>query len=373
MTHLLLGLLAWKPRSHILPTATVVVLFLSGCASQVYRPTELPAEFAAQPCADLQTLDLSSLAGPLSTPDVICWGDLITMEIDAGLPSLEPRVSSVRVAKDGTVKVPLIGHVPVAGLEVESAEAAIIAAARSGGIYPNPYVSVQIAQPRNNRVTVVGAVASPGVYRLPRGSSSLMTALVNAGGLADTASGDVEMRHTDPRLAARATTPPGSTADDPDGMQLVSHESPMVPNDGVLRINLLEAAASGTGNLELQDGDVINVIPRDLPPIHVLGLVKKPGEFEMVANRETYLLDALAMAGGLSTQVADRVTIRRRLPDQAEPVTIVASIRKAMDGKENLLLAPGDTVMVRQTAETVVVDIFKSFIRVSLGGSMALF
>ena len=82
---------------------------------------------------------------------------------------------------------------------------------------------------------------------------------------------------------------------------------------------------------------------------------------------------ALALAGGCSTQVADRVTIRRRVPGEAHAVTIVTSIRAAIDGQENLLLSPGDTVMVRQTPETVVVDVFKSFVRLSFGSSVALF
>jgi len=348
-------------------------ILLPGCASRVYRPSQLPAELAASPAVDLDTLDLSSLAGSSSTPGVICWGDVLVIEIDAGLPSLEPRVSMVRVAKDGTAKIPLLGHVAVAGLEVEQAEMAVVEAARARNVYPNPFVSVRIGSPRKNRVTVVGAVKQPGVYELPRGSSSLMAALVIAGGLANTAGGDLELRHTDPRLAAPGLIGAGGPAGEQTGTQLVSHEAAMGPNDGVMRINLLDAAARGGANQELQDGDVVNVIPRELPPIHVLGLVNKPGAFDMSANRDVFLLDALALAGGCANPAADRVTVRRRVAGQIQPTTIVASIRSAMDGEDNLLLAPGDTVMVRQTPQTVVVDAIKTFVRVSVGSSIAMF
>ena len=354
----------------------VMTSFMSGCASRVYRPSQLPAEYAASPAIDLDTLDLSGLSGPTNAKDVICWGDLLAVEVDAGLPDLDPRTSHVRVAKDGTAKVPLIGHVVVGGLEVEQAEAAIFEAARTRGIYPNPFVSVRIAGERKNRVTVVGAVEKPGVCELPRGSSSLMAAIVGVGGLDETASGDLEIRHTDPRLAMPSLIGAGDAAGGVNGTSLVSHEAAMASNDGVVRLNLMNAAsgkAGEAGKRELQDGDVVNVIARELPPIHVLGLVNKPGSFDMTADRDIHLLDAIALAQGCASPVADRVTIRRLVPNQAEPVMIVASIKKAMDGKENVLLSPGDTVMVRQTPETVVVDIIKTFIRVSVGSSIAMF
>jgi len=373
MTRLWFGPFSWKLPLHVLVVAMVAVTLVSGCASRVYRPADLPAHLAASPAVNLDTLNLSSLAGASNPNGVICWGDLLTVEIDAGLPSLPPRVSNVRVAKDGTAKIPLIGRVPVAGLEVERAEAAVASAARTRDVYPNPFVSVRIAQTRKDHITVIGAVATPGVYALPRGSSSLMAALVKAGGLADTASGEAEIRHTDPRLAVAAPRHPATAADNANPTRLVSHETTLVPTDGVVRVNLFDAVTSGAGNRRLQDGDVLNVVQRELPPIHVLGLVKEPGAFEVTANRDVYLLDALALAGGCSSLIADRVTVRRRVPGEAGSVMIVASIRKAMDGRDNVLLAPGDTVMVRQTPQTVVVDVLKSFIRLSFGSSVALF
>jgi len=356
------------------PLPTLPTLWpVPGRVSRVYRASDLPAELAASPAVNLDTLDLSALATSSVAPNVICWGDLLTIEIDAGLPSLEPRISTVCVAKDGTAKLPLIGRVPVAGLEVEQAEVAVAEAARARNIYPDPYVSVRLASPRQNRVTVVGAVKRPGVYQLPRGSSSLMAAWVSAGGFAATANGEVELRHTDPRLASPGLMNAGVAGSGQNGAQPASHEAASGPDAGVVRVNLLEAVARGAATQELQDGDVVNVTPRELMPVHVLGLVMKPGAFEMTANRDMYLLDALALAGGTASPVADRVTIRRSVPGEAKPVTITASVRRAMDGQDNVLLAPGDTVMVRQTPETVVIDTIKTFIRVGIGGSVGLF
>jgi protein involved in polysaccharide export with SLBB domain len=84
-------------------------------------------------------------------------------------------------------------------------------------------------------------------------------------------------------------------------------------------------------------------------------------------------LDALALCGGCSSQVADKVVIVRRPVDEGAPITIGVSIKKAIEGDENVLLAPGDTVVVRQTPETVVADILKSFIRFGVSGTVPMF
>lgn len=351
-----------------------VALFGSGCAQRPYRVGNLPPGYAALPAANLDAINLSRLADANGTSDVIAWGDVLSVEIDAGLPSVPPRVSRVRVAKDGTVGIPLVGRVELAGLEVEHAEQAIAAASRARDVYPNAFVSLRIEEHRKNQVTVVGAVETPGAFELPRGASSLMAALVAAGGLSAEASGDVEIRHTDPRLVM----PGVLEADRPEGAasgqaQRASHEAPLPADGAVVHVNLLAAATDAQGQHTLQDGDVVNVIKRDLPPVHVMGLVNKPGAIEMSAKREIRLLDALALSGGCSSQVADKVVIVRRPVDEGAPITIGVSIKKAIEGDENVLLAPGDTVVVRQTPETVVADILKSFIRFGVSGTVPLF
>jgi len=70
------------------------------------------------------------------------------------------------------------------------------------------------------------------------------------------------------------------------------------------------------------------------------------------------------MAGGLSSQVADKIYVIRHVSDQPEPVVIQVSVRDAKtSGQENLALAPGDVVSVEQTPATVMVDGLKSLVR----------
>ena len=66
---------------------------------------------------------------------------------------------------------------------------------------------------RVDRVTVVGAVKKPGVYEIPRGSSDLLAAIVTAGGLADDAGTEVEIRSpARPATSASTSFPPASQA-----------------------------------------------------------------------------------------------------------------------------------------------------------------
>ncbi len=102
--------------------------------------------------------------------------------------------------------------------------------------------------------------------------------------------------------------------------------------------------------------------------IYVSGLVTRAGQFEIPPKQDIHLLDAIALSGGLSSPVADKVIIIRRLENHPKPITIQASLKKAKkNGLENIRLATGDTISVEQTPETVVVDIFTNLIRFSVG------
>jgi polysaccharide export outer membrane protein len=110
--------------------------------------------------------------------------------------------------------------------------------------------------------------------------------------------------------------------------------------------------------------------------IHVTGLVVKPNQFELTREKEIRVLDAIAMAGGTSSPVADKVIIIRHLPNMMEPALVKVSIWRAKrNGDENLRLAAGDLVSVESTASTMAVDTMTKFFRVALGvsGNVAAF
>jgi hypothetical protein len=63
----------------------------------------------------------------------------------------------------------------------------------------------------------------------------------------------------------------------------------------------------------------------------------------------------------------------RQLPGQDEPARIALSLQAAKSGQDNLQVAPGDTLIVEQTASTVVVDVLQNFLRFGFSSTVPLF
>lgn len=121
-------------------------------------------------------------------------------------------------------------------------------------------------------------------------------------------------------------------------------------------------------DFRLNDRDVVRVVPRKNEMIHVSGLVRSPGQFELPKEQDIHMLDAIAMAGGRSSPVADKVLVIRRVENRPQPLVIQASLAKAkQNGLENLRLTAGDTITIEQTPVTTVVDAVGKFFRLSFG------
>ncbi|HMJ91562.1 MAG TPA: polysaccharide biosynthesis/export family protein [Candidatus Acidoferrum sp.] len=90
--------------------------------------------------------------------------------------------AKVRLAKDGTVTLPLLGAVNIGGKTREQAAAAI--KARLGEKYlVNPQVTVEIVEYSKRRFTVLGQVQRPGTYEFPGDESvNLLQGISMAGG-----------------------------------------------------------------------------------------------------------------------------------------------------------------------------------------------
>jgi polysaccharide export outer membrane protein len=325
----------------------------------------------APPVENVQTLDLTRLTGFAVSNELIEPGDVLEVTIASGYSERGPMIIPVRVGEDGTANIPLIGQIALAGFELNGAENAIRTAAIARSIFRNPHVTVVMEKKRVNKVTVIGAVNEPGIYDVPRGSSDLLAALVAAGGLAEDAGTEVEIRSPAHRTAGPA--PGDRLAGTPEARQ-AQFQTPQYQAARSTRIDLIEATRSGQGGISLGDGDVVMVMKRDPKPVHVIGLVNKPGQYEMPSNQDLRVLDALAMAGGTSSTVAERIYVIRRVPGKAEASVIKVRISKAKhDGTENLRLAAGDVVSIEQSPATFALDAAKSFVRIGLSSTVPMF
>jgi polysaccharide export outer membrane protein len=354
---------------------TAVCLGPVGCVSNdVYLAHELPAGLQAAQIENPKTLELIRLASGTYNNDLIDVDDVLEISILAGLnPRDNPPTMQPRVTRNGNISLPDVGEVPVAGLDLQSAESAIATACVQRQIYRRPHVTVSMRRQATNRVMVAGAVKNQNYYNLPRGSSDLLSALVAAGGLADDAGTIVEVRNPGGTVA-----PPDRIAQSigPSGELIPAGHSQTIPTanrsgPSTFRIDLVSATKRGQAAAQLPDGAIVTVERRDPESIQVLGLVHKPGEIKYPIGTELRLLDAISQAGWTSNQGANKVYVIRHAPQQ---VVIQASLREAKrNPAENIRLAPGDVVSVEQTPATVLIDTLH-LIRFAVGTSLnALF
>jgi len=105
-------------------------------------------------------------------------GDVFTLEV-MGEKEL-PR--DYQVASDGSVDLPYLHTVPVAGLEPQQVARLVRKLLMEKQVLSDPSVVVQVKEYNSRRVTLLGQVSKPGVFPYTTGLT-LIQALSQAGGL----------------------------------------------------------------------------------------------------------------------------------------------------------------------------------------------
>lgn len=143
-------------------------------------PADLPGAFATQ---------TEQRIGPLDVLQITVF-------------KVDELSGTVQVDANGDIILPLIGKSPAAGKTIHELETEI--ASRLGEKYLQaPVVSVVVKESPGQRITVEGAVKSPGLFPLV-GRTSLLQAMAMSGGLNDSARNDVTVFRTvqNQRMAA---------------------------------------------------------------------------------------------------------------------------------------------------------------------------
>ena len=381
----------------------LLIVSSSGCANRIIKARRMPDRYQAAKVTNAQVADLSRLSMSTTSSSLIEPEDVVDVTISSGLEEAgRITPTPVRVGDTGIATIALIGQVPLAGLEPFQAEQRIATAAIDRGLFKAPQVTVTMRKKAINRITVVGAVKEQGMVELPKGQSTLLAALMAAGSLDEKAGTEIEIRRHE-HTAATQLSELGSTADTFDAnsedIQLTSAvEQSDVKQAGLIRPRQLPrsqqssnrpsaqprtmkidlATIDGTSDTDigLKDGDVVRVETRDPNPISVIGLVQKPGQYEMPVGQPVHVLDAIAMAGERSNPWADKIYITRHVTSENEPIVIETSVVNAQHSDEsNIRLSPGDVVSVEQTPQTVIHNVFSTIFRFSIvaGQSIPIF
>jgi protein involved in polysaccharide export with SLBB domain len=221
-------------------------------------------------------------AGPVDAGYRLGAGDQLQLVISGDLE----MAAGLEVRRDGTVVIPQIGQVAVAGLTLDAARSLITR--RAASIYSligegKARLDLAVSRVRTNQVFVAGEVERPGSYQV----SALATVF-----RALTAAGGPTVRGTFRNIEVRR------------GDSVIAH------------IDLYDYLQRGdaSNDIRTQQGDIIFVgLSKRL--VVVQGAVRRPAIYEL-RDREGFA-DLLRFAGGfLPTAGTDRVQIDRVLPPE---------------------------------------------------------
>jgi polysaccharide export outer membrane protein len=188
-----------------------------------------------------------------------------------------------RVTDDGTIEVPYVGVVRVAGLDLMQMERRIAQQVKETGKAQDPQVIVEFVADRTHTVMVSGDVKSPGRVSILEGVRSVVDAINRAGGPAGGGGGA------------------GGGSGGATQVEVVVRRR----GDVILTAQYSELLAGG--DIGIQKGDEIVLRPNSRV-FTVLGAVLKSGNVEM-SKHHVSLIEALGQVGGLNDMRANKTGV----------------------------------------------------------------
>ncbi len=265
---------------------------------------------------------------------------------------------SVRISASGEFSLPLLGAVKAAGLTPRELEFVLQELLRRTYM-KEPHVGVFVRELQSHPVSVVGAVKKPGVFQI-RGTKSLLEVLSMAEGLADDAGDTI--------LVMRGAGLRGVPSQDDNKQDVGTQSSPPVEQatgaaaassspresavEGTVEINLKSLLESGDPryNVPIHPGDIVKVTRAGI--VYVVGEVKRSGGFVLKSNENISVLQALALAEGLTrTSAKSQARIIRADEKTGQRSEIPLNLQKILEGKApDVVLQSKDIVFVPNSA-----------------------
>ena len=253
-------------------------------------------------------------------------GDVIHIEIWQ-----EPDASGdFKVGAAGTVYHYLVGEVGVAGHTLTEV-AKVIRDALMLGYLRDPRVSVEVVDYQSKKIFIHGEVMRPGVYAL-RGPTDLLKLLLDAGGPTREAGSECTVLQVEEGAAGQPV------------------------KSSTVKLDALLARGDLTQNIQVKEGDVIFVHPRDETgsgafndeerSYFVLGEVKNPGTYRYKAGISAMM--AILEAGGFSDFArSNKTKLVRGTDDQREEQIVkMGDVMQKGERSQDVKLLPGDVLIV---------------------------
>jgi len=226
-----------------------------------------------------------------------------------------------RVSEEGKITLPLLGEIEVDGLTKSELEVKL-ARLLEEKYLQDPQVTIFIAEYQSKRVTIMGAVQTPGWYELV-GRQTVLDVIAKAGGLTNEAG--IEM--------------------------FVMRQNPGGKNSSV-QISLDDLILNGNAelNIPLEAGDIVNIPIDRIVNVYVMGQVRSPGALEVKRSRIPTLLMAIAQAGGFAERASKGGVLIKRIGKDGKEIKIKVNVKNIIKGKiDDIQLLVDDVVVVPET------------------------
>src|SRR5882724_396801 len=226
-----------------------------------------PRWFAALAGVALLAFAIQGQADPRET---LGAGDSIRVTVFQN-PDL---TTETRISERGTIMIPLIGEVALAGQTPTGGAVQIAEQLKQGNYIKNPQVSLAVIQVRSRQVSVLGQVGRPGRYALDDINSKLTDILALAGGIS------------------------------PGGDDVVTVTVARGSQIRKLEIDVPKMYRSGdlSQNIEVESGDTIFV--QRAPVFYIYGEVQRAGAYRLEPGMT--VMQALSLGGGITPRGTDR-------------------------------------------------------------------
>jgi polysaccharide export outer membrane protein len=207
-------------------------------------------------------------------------GDQISIQVLG-----QADATNAYVAADGTISVPLVGIVPVAGLSPAEAASRVEKALKNGGYFVDPHVTITM-QPQSQLVSVLGEVHTAGRFPITPGTT-ILDLLALAGGVKESAAefGYV-LRKDDSGHVSRYTVRLNGLADSKDALPMST----------------------------LLGGDSLVVPPAE--HFYITGEVTMPGKYYIEPGMT--VMQAILHAGGITERGSERRIELKRMASNGQ-------------------------------------------------------
>ncbi len=246
---------------------------------------------------------------PINEPNpdsgyILDVGDIL----DIQLVGQNSSIKEFQVGGDGSVNIPDIGKIVVAGLDLNEASSLIKSKVSSAFIGTEAFISIN--KIRDVNILVSGNAANPGIYTLT-GNSNILQALSASGGISEFGS---------------------------------YREINLIRDNKVIEtLDIYDLLIDGKYSLKkrLRSGDIVFVEPRK-NIVAIDGAIKRPAKYEITDNQ--FLGDVLRYANGMKrTADIQNISLERILDGTLKTIPIMNQIQF-----DSITPVDGDLIYIRE-------------------------